>query len=37
MPRPRVELLGPDGLLYQVAKAVPEKALAEEMAAHLGL
>ena len=31
-----VELLGPDGLLSQVAKAVLERALAEEMTGHLG-
>ena len=31
-----VELLGPDGLLSQVTKAVLERALAEEMAGHLG-
>src|SRR5712691_9604002 len=31
-----VELLGPDGLLSQVTKAVLERALAEEMTAHLG-
>ena len=30
------ELLGPDGLLSQVTKAVLERALAEEMTAHLG-
>ncbi len=36
-PRPRgVELLGPDGLLSQVTKAVLERALAEEMTGHLG-
>jgi Transposase, Mutator family len=32
----RVELLGPDGLLSQVTKAVLERALAEEMTSHLG-
>ena len=32
-----VELLGPDGLLSQVTKAVLERALAEEMTGHLGL
>src|SRR6185437_10757075 len=31
-----VELLGPDGLLSQVTKAVLERALAEEMTEHLG-
>jgi putative transposase len=31
-----VELLGPDGLLSQVTKAVLEPALAEEMTGHLG-
>jgi putative transposase len=31
-----VELLGPDGLLSQVTKAVLERALAEEMTDHLG-
>ena len=31
-----VELLGPDGLLSQVTKAVLERALAEEMSEHLG-
>ena len=31
-----VELLGPDGLLSQVTKAVLERALAEEMTHHLG-
>jgi transposase-like protein len=31
-----VELLGPDGLLSQVTKAVLERALAEEMIGHLG-
>jgi putative transposase len=31
-----VELLGPDGLLSQVTKAVLERALGEEMAEHLG-
>jgi transposase-like protein len=31
-----VELLGPDGLLSQVTKAVLERALAEEMTSHLG-
>jgi putative transposase len=30
------ELLGPDGLLSQVTKAVLERALAEEMIGHLG-
>ena len=30
------ELLGPEGLLSQVTKAVLERALAEEMTAHLG-
>jgi transposase-like protein len=30
------ELLGPDGLLSQVTKAVLERALAEEMTTHLG-
>ena len=30
------ELLGPDGLLSQVTKAVLERALGEEMTAHLG-
>src|SRR5690348_566736 len=30
------ELLGPDGLLSQVTKAVLERALAEEMTGHLG-
>jgi putative transposase len=36
-PEPKgVELLGPDGLLSQVTKAVLERALAEEMTAHLG-
>jgi putative transposase len=30
------ELLGPDGLLSQVTKVVLERALAEEMTAHLG-
>jgi hypothetical protein len=32
-----VELLGPNGLLPQVTKAALERALAEEMAGHLGL
>ena len=32
-----VELLGPDGLLSQVTKAVLERALAEEMTGHPGL
>jgi putative transposase len=31
-----VELLGPDGLLSQVTKAVLERALEEEMTEHLG-
>jgi putative transposase len=31
-----VELLGPDGLLSQVTKAVLGRALAEEMTGHLG-
>jgi transposase-like protein len=31
-----VELLGPDGLLSQVTKAVLERALGEEMTHHLG-
>jgi putative transposase len=31
-----IELLGPDGLLSQVTKAVLERALAEEMNQHLG-
>jgi putative transposase len=31
-----VELLGPDGLLSQVTKAVLERALAEEMTGHPG-
>jgi transposase-like protein len=31
-----VELLGSDGLLSQVTKAVLERALAEDMAGHLG-
>ena len=31
-----VELLGPDGLLSQVTRAVLERALTEEMTAHLG-
>jgi transposase-like protein len=31
-----VELLGPDGLLSQVTKAVLERALVEEMTGHLG-
>jgi putative transposase len=31
-----VDLLGPEGLLSQVTKAVLERALAEEMTAHLG-
>jgi hypothetical protein len=31
------ELLGPDGLLSQVTKAVLERALEEEMTAHFGL
>jgi putative transposase len=31
-----VELLGPEGLLSQVTKAVLERALAEEMTEHLG-
>jgi len=31
-----VELLGPDGLLSQVTKAVLERALAEEISEHLG-
>ena len=36
-PRPRgSKLLGPDGLLSQVTKAVLERALAEEMTEHLG-
>src|SRR5690349_10944672 len=30
------ELLGPDGLLSQVTKAVLERALGEELTAHLG-
>jgi CxxC motif-containing protein (DUF1111 family) len=30
------ELLGPDGLLSQVTKAVLERALGEELSAHLG-
>jgi hypothetical protein len=32
-----VELLGPDGLLSQVTKAVLERALAEEMTGHLAV
>jgi hypothetical protein len=32
-----VELLGPDGLLSQVTKAVLERALAEEMTVETGL
>ena len=35
-PRPSAQLLGPDGLLSQVTKAVLERALAEEMTGHLG-
>jgi putative transposase len=31
-----VELVGPDGLLNQLTKRVPETALEEEMAEHLG-
>ena len=31
-----VELLGPDGLLSQITKAVLERALSEELTAHLG-
>jgi putative transposase len=31
-----VELLGPDGLLSQVTKAVLERALDEELTEHLG-
>jgi putative transposase len=31
-----VDLLGPDGLLSQVTKAVLERALGDEMTAHLG-
>ncbi len=31
-----VELLGPDGLLSQVTRAVLERALGEELAVHLG-
>ena len=31
-----VELLGPDGLLSQVTRAVLERALAEELTDHLG-
>jgi len=31
-----VELLGPEGLLSQVTKAVLERALAEELTEHLG-
>ena len=31
-----VELLGPDGLLSQVTRAVLERTLAEEMTGHLG-
>ena len=31
-----VELLGPDGLLSHVTKAVLERALGEELTAHLG-
>ena len=31
-----VELLGPDGLLSQVTKAVLERALGEELTEHLG-
>jgi hypothetical protein len=31
-----LKLLGPDGLLSQVAKAVRERALAEDMTEHLG-
>ena len=34
--RDGTELLGPDGLLSQVTKAVLERALAEEMTEHLG-
>ena len=34
--REGAELLGPDGLLSQVTKAVLERALAEEMTEHLG-
>ena len=30
------ELLGPDGLLSQVTKAMLERALGEELTAHLG-
>ncbi len=30
------DLLGPEGLLSQVTKAVPERALSEEMTSHLG-
>jgi hypothetical protein len=30
------ELLGPDGLLSQVTKAVLERALGEELTGHLG-
>jgi hypothetical protein len=35
-PAEGVELLGPDGLLSQVTRAVLERALGEEMTAHLG-
>ena len=35
-PAEGVELLGPDGLLSEVTKAVLERALAEEMTGHLG-
>lgn len=36
-PRPRApSCLGPDGLLSQETKAVPERALAEELTEHLG-
>ena len=31
-----MELLGPDGLLSQITKAVLERALGEELTAHLG-
>lgn len=31
-----IELLGPDGLLSQVTKAVLERALGEELTEHLG-
>ncbi len=31
-----MELLGPDGLLSQVTRAVLERALAEKMTGHLG-